>query len=149
MEVCAAREPPGGQRQPALGAHDTCSRLTIGSSDMLTAKDVMTVNVVTVPSTASMNAAIDLALRHRVSGLPVLDAQGRLEGMITEFGMLAVVYDATARGETVAEHMTRTVLTVTEDTPLAILVDKMILHRIKLLPVTGDGRLVGIVSRSD
>ena len=64
---------------------------------MLTAGAIMTPNLVTVRPDASIEEAIELLLREQISGLPVMDDDGRLVGVITEFALLAVAYDGASR----------------------------------------------------
>jgi CBS domain-containing protein len=79
---------------------------------MLTAGDIMTETLVTIRPEASIEEAIDLLLTHGISGVPVTDREGYLVGVITEFALLAVVYDKRVKDHFVAEHMTRDVITV-------------------------------------
>ena len=60
---------------------------------MLTAASMMTRELVTISPDASIQEAIDLVLHKQISGLPVVDHEGRLIGVITEFALLAIVYD--------------------------------------------------------
>jgi CBS domain-containing protein len=136
------------------------------------ASDVMTTGVVTASPESKVRDVVGLLLEHRVSAVPVVDADGKIVGIVSEG-------DLTHRHESGTEHtghwwraitetseeaaraytrthgrlardvMTAGVVTVAPDTPLneaAALLDK---HRIKRLPVVKDGRLVGIVSRAN
>ena len=47
-------------------------------------RDVMTANAISIPAQATILEAARTMLRNRVSGLPVVDAQGQLVGMVTE-----------------------------------------------------------------
>src|SRR6516164_8191278 len=111
-------------------------------------------------------------LRNRVSGLPVVDAQGQLVGMVTEGdflrrseigtqrrrpkwlefivgpGRLAQDY-VHASGRKVEEIMTPQPRYVGEDESLETVVETMERYRIKRLPVMRNGKLVGIVSRAN
>ena len=135
-------------------------------------KEVMTQNVISVRDDDSVLEAARLMLQHRISGLPVLDKQGALVGIVTEGdflrrseigtqrqrprwlefvigpGRLADEYVRTS-GRKVGEIMTPNPQFVTEDEPLEAVVEKMERRRIKRLPVMRDGRMVGIVSRAN
>jgi CBS domain-containing protein len=136
------------------------------------AVDVMTPDVVTIWSKASVAEAAKLMLDRGISGLPVVNDEGRLSGMITETDLLRRVEIGTeqhhsARGEQsmsaydlaceylkshgrqVEEIMSRDVVRVFENTPLAEVAALMELKRIKRVPVMSDGKIVGIVSRAD
>lgn len=136
------------------------------------ASDVMTQKVLTIPAAAPIEEAARLMLEHRVSGLPVVDAQGAVVGMLTEgdlirrteihtdlarSGWLArLVAPGRLAGEYVHTHaqrveevMTPSVVSVAADAPLAQVVALMESRRIRRIPVIDAGRLVGIVSRAD
>ena len=70
-------------------------------------------------------------------------------GVITEFAMLAMVYDHDVQNQTVGQHMTREVITVEADDPISRIADLCIVHRVRRLPVMQDGRLVGLIARRD
>lgn len=134
--------------------------------------DVQTWGVVSVLPEDSVDRAIALMLGHRASGLPVIDANGALVGVITEGdllrraeigtevqrsqwrellagpGKLAEDYTR-AHGRTVSELMTGRVVTIASTAPLAEAVDLMTRHKIKRIPVVDGDRVVGVLSRAD
>ena len=116
---------------------------------MLTAGAFMTPNLVTVRPEASIEEAIDLLLREQISGLPVLDDDGRLVGVITEFALLAIAYDRRVKNHTVSQHMTRELITVDIDDPVSRVADLCIVHRVRRVPVVKEGRMVGVIARRD
>jgi CBS-domain-containing membrane protein len=136
------------------------------------ALDVMTREVVSIAPDASVLEAVRLMLQHRISGLPVVDAAGKLQGILTEGDFLRRTETGTARkrsrfvefllgpgrlaqdyahasGRKVGEVMTPDVYTVTEDAPLEQVVHLMERHRIKRLPVVRDGKVIGIITRAN
>jgi CBS domain-containing protein len=116
---------------------------------MLTAGAIMTPNLVTVRPDASIEEAIDLLLREQISGLPVLDEDDRLVGVITEFALLAIAYDRRVKNHTVKQHMTRDLITVDVDDPVSRVADLCIVHRVRRVPVVQNGRMVGVIARRD
>jgi CBS domain-containing protein len=116
---------------------------------MLTAADIMNPELVTVRPDASIESAIELLLSEHISGLPVVDGEGRLVGVITEFALLAVAYDRRVKNHTVSQHMTHELITVEHDDPVSRVADLCIVHRVRRVPVMRDGRLVGIIARRD
>lgn len=75
--------------------------------------------------------------------MPVLDPDGTLVGMVSGFDVIS------KQGETVGEIMSRGVVWAKPDDPLPDVVQLMGLHGIRRVPVCQDGRLLGIISRSD
>lgn len=116
---------------------------------MLTAEQIMTPNVVTITPEATIRDATELMISRRVSGLPVIDENGALIGILTEFALLGLAYDSEIMNDTVASHMTRETMTVDAEDCVNKIADLCILHRIHRLPVLNRGRLVGLVSRGD
>src|SRR5215470_7445662 len=136
------------------------------------AHQIMTRSVVTVTPETSIVDAANLMLQRHVSGLPVVDAAGRLVGIVSEGDFIRrseigtqrkrgrwlkfILGPGTAASDFVQEHgrrveevMTRDPLTITEDTALAEIVDLMEKNNVKRLPVVCDDKLVGIVSRAN
>jgi CBS domain-containing protein len=136
------------------------------------ARDVMTTKVVTVRPDTRVEQIAALLLERRISGVPVVDAGGRLVGIVTEGDLMRRPEMGTERHrgwwlrlfgderERVAEYarshgtraeqvMTRNVVTVTEETSLGEIARLLEEHRIKRVPVVRDGKLVGIVSRAN
>lgn len=116
---------------------------------MLAAGEIMSTNLKTVHPNTSIQEAIEILINQRVSGLPVIDDQNRLVGMITEFALLAVAYDRSVSKQTVSQHMTRDVITVNVDDPASRVADLCIVHRVRRVPVMREGRLVGVIARRD
>jgi CBS domain-containing protein len=116
---------------------------------MLTARDIMTENVVTIQPACSVRSAIELLLREQISGLPVLDENERLVGIVTEFALLATAYDERITSDHVSQYMTTNVLTVDVNDPVRKVADLFIVHRVRRVPVMDNGRIVGLISRRD
>jgi CBS domain-containing protein len=138
----------------------------------MNASDIMTRQVVTTLADAPIATAVRLMLQNRISGLPVVDAAGKLVGIVSEGDFLRRAETGTemrrarwlefvlgpGRGASeyvrtharkVEEVMTPDVASVTEETPLGEVVQLMEQRRIKRVPVVRDGKLVGIVSRAN
>jgi CBS domain-containing protein len=136
------------------------------------AHQIMTQKVITVGADTSIVEAVNTMLKHHISGLPVVDAAGKLVGIISEGDFIRRAEIGTQRkrgrwltflvgtdqiaadfahehGRKVGEIMTADPLTVTEDTPLEQIVQIMQSDNVKHLPVVRGNRLVGIVTRSD
>ncbi len=139
---------------------------------MLTAADVMTTNVVSVPPEMPIQDIARLLYTHHISGLPVVGADGRIIGIVSEGDLighaeaigeqrrswwLTLFSDestlardyAKNHGRTARDVMTTKVITVAETTPLGEIEKRLEQHRIKRVPVLRSGKLVGIVTRSN
>jgi CBS-domain-containing membrane protein len=116
---------------------------------MLTARDIMSQSLVTIGPEAKIQEAIETLMRKKISGLPVVDVNDQLVGIITEFALLAMAYDVEVRQEQVRKHMTTEVIAVHPDDPLSKIADTCIIHRVRRVPVVEAGRLVGLISRRD
>jgi CBS domain-containing protein len=138
----------------------------------MNAGDIMTPKVVSVGPDASILEAMQLMLANRVSGLPVIAEGDKLVGIVTEGDFLRRAETGTQRarhrwleffmgpgkladeyvqthGRKVFQVMTPDPVTITEDTPLDVVVSLLEERRIKRLPVVRSGVVVGIVSRAN
>lgn len=142
---------------------------------MLKAKDIMTKEVITVyPETEIIQAAHILIDRH-ISGLPVVDKEGRLKGIICQSDLIAqqkkiplpsyfILFDGAIpltssrhiekevekmSAITVSEAMTTHPITVDPETNLEDIATLMVKHNIHTLPVLDRDWLVGIIGKED
>ncbi|HZL61895.1 MAG TPA: CBS domain-containing protein, partial [Pseudolabrys sp.] len=138
----------------------------------MNAEHVMTRDVISIDPDATVLQAARLMLQHHISGLPVIDKDGNLVGVLSEGdflrrretkterrrsrwleflmgpGRIAAEYSH-SHGSKVSEVMTPEVQTVDEVTPIEDIVDLMERRRIKRVPVVCGGQVVGIVTRSN
>jgi CBS domain-containing protein len=118
-------------------------------------RDVMTSFLITVPSDASLARAARLIACYHVSGLPVVDADGRAVGVISQTDLLRSAIDDRPgaqhwRYRKVRDAMTSPPLTIDEYAALDTAGGKMEQHRVhRLLVIDDRGRPRGVVSRSD
>jgi len=106
----------------------------------------MTAHVVFVDPDDRVERAIELMLRHGVSGLPVVDSSGQLLGVVTEFDILDIVDDFFTERNKVYHYMTRDIKTVEADSSIEELAAIFRERSIRRYPVVENNRLVGIVS---
>lgn len=136
-------------------------------------RELMTTDVVTAHVATPLTRAIDDMIRHGVSGLPVIDDERRVVGIVTEADVIArrgfsplihgpsSVFEELARhhrnvwrqkvdGCTVGDVMSTPVEIVEADASLATATARMVTMSHRRLPVVDpDGRLVGVISRRD
>lgn len=114
-----------------------------GDAGAVVVSEVMTTDVHTTrPETPIEEVARELRLR-RLGGLPVIDERGILVGMVSEYDVIS------KPGKTAGDIMSRGVISVGDEASAQQVTQLMGLHGIRRVPVVRDGKLVGIVSRSD
>lgn len=126
------------QRFERVPRHMTSSNLAAINAGALMSSDIVSVT----PSTTADELA-GLLLEHQIGGVPVLSADGSLVGMVSGFDVIS------KPGKSIQEIMSRGVVFVDVDDDVEKIVSLMGLHGIRRVPVCKDGRLVGIISRSD
>jgi len=152
-------------RSPKLVAGDDGIRRTQRLVNTFT-RDIMNPDVIAIEPDATLRQAAELMLNYGINGLPVVDADGRLVGIVGIKDVLRAPWPSLARGQIshvepleqkaqvldrvhVSRVMARNVRITTEDRPVmevAAMMSNLGLHPI---PVIRDGHLVGIVSRAD
>jgi len=132
----------------------------------MNAADVMTTGAATVRPDTPLAQALMLLVEHRISGLPVVDANELLVGLISESDFLRpkegrkprllefLANDGTRAASELAalkveDLMTTNAISVAVDTPVDEIVELMNRHAVRRLPVATEGKVVGIVSRSN
>ncbi len=107
-------------------------------------KEIMTKDVITVPSVMPVRDVANLLSESTISGVPVVDDGGRVLGVVSELDVVS------RQGATAADIMSKQVISVTEDTDVDEVLHLFLNQRIRRVPVLSGGQhLVGIVSRSD
>lgn len=104
---------------------------------------IMSRPVVTVPPGLEVGAIARLIREHRISGIPVVDPQDNVLGLVSEYDLLAET------GGAAAEPLPAAVINVSPDTAIANVRRLLVNPHIGRLPVLSGGRLVGIISRGD
>ncbi|WP_375196367.1 CBS domain-containing protein [Sphingobium sp.] len=129
------------------------------------ASDIMTLGAATITANSTLATAIKCMSDHRISALPVLDEGGQLQGIVTEGdffrqdlgpfrldALLGVEAGERARSleaMTVSEIMSPRVITVDGGEALQEAIAIMEGRGVKRLPVTSNGKLIGLLSRAD
>jgi nucleotide-binding universal stress UspA family protein/predicted transcriptional regulator len=136
--------------------------------------DVMTRDVITVRADTPLQEIARLLKEHRIGGVPVIDGEGEVIGIVSEgdlflkqkrvrrLGMrapaifdqifepenIAEIYER-SRHLTAADVMTKAVATVQPQDHVGQVAETMMRDSLRCVPVTHDGKLVGVISRSD
>jgi CBS domain-containing protein len=111
---------------------------------MTTVREIMTAPVVVVQADDAVARIAAVLDQHRISAVPVVDSDGGVIGLVSEYDLLAKPAGPAAR-----DVMTTAVVSVTEDTDVEDVRHLLIDRRIHRVPVVSGSKLVGIVSRAD
>jgi CBS domain-containing protein len=118
----------------------------------LTAKDYLTRDVSTTTAQTDIHQAISLLVKERISGMPVLDGNGKLVGILTTRDCLKIAFSASYHkdsGGPVSNFMTADVETVNAEMDIVEVAELFVNSRYHQLPVTSEGRLLGMINRYD
>lgn len=136
------------------------------------ARDIMTSKVLTVKAGTTIGEIAKLMATERISGVPVVDDEGRMIGIVSETDLLHRAETGTERkrkwwislfldtdmrardfikghGHTAADVMSRFVVSVRDDATLAEVADMLDTNNLKRVPVLKAGKLVGMITRGD
>ena len=117
---------------------------------MVRAKDVMSNRVMTVKPDSRVVDVIRLLAEHKVTGAPVVSDDMHLLGMVTEKDILMMLlYDKNIKTKTVADLMTKEVISFTEEDDLMEIFKILVENNFRRVPILSNGTLTGIVSRRD
>jgi len=142
---------------------------------MLTAKDIMTTEVITVQMQTTVNELAEILWKNRISGVPVLDDDGKVVSVVTENDLIdqskkvhiptmislldSVIFLESSKkteeeikkmaGNTVQDICSRKLVSVSEETGLDEIATIMANKKVHTLPVMQDDRLVGVIGKSD
>ena len=143
--------------------------------DQLTVREIMTTAVVTAKPETTVRELADILAKNKISGVPVVDDEGRVLGMVSEADIIlqdadlhfpyyiqfleSVIYLQSVHkfeerfrkqiGSKVSEIMTEEVVSATPEATVREVATLMADRNVNRLPVTENGRLVGIVTRGD
>jgi CBS domain-containing protein len=116
----------------------------------MSVRNVMTVRPICVRPETTIREVAGTLVRSRISGVPVVDEQGGVVGMVSESDLQPLKEEASANPtRTAADAMTHPVVTLAESDTVTQAARVLHRHRIKRAPVVRDGRIVGIVTKSD
>jgi CBS domain-containing protein len=113
------------------------------------ARNMMSAPVVSISPEASLAEIARCLAAARISGVPVVGAEGRVEGFVSESDLLDALLADRDPATRAAELMTRSVLTVNEFDRTEEVMSLLRQHRIHHLPVLRGGALVGMITPSD
>lgn len=113
------------------------------NTETVTIEEIMTRAVITAGPETSVTEITKLLSDYNISGVPIVGADDEPLGVVSELDVIS------RSGNTAAEIMSKDVISVTEDAPAEEVVEVLRSRRVRRVPVLREGRIVGIVSRSD
>jgi len=117
---------------------------------MLKAKDIMTENVVSVKKDTPIYEALEILAKYNITGIPVVREDMILVGVLSEKDVLRLFYAHEDEEEgTVNDFMTQPAVHFDEKESLLDICDCLTNNYFRRVPVTSEGKLVGIISRKD
>lgn len=142
----------------------------------LTARDIMTENVITIKKDSSIEDLSEVLLKNKISGVPVVDSDGKIAGIVTEADIIVqdtdlhfpkyfkllggIIYldslnkfkDSLKKhlATKVEDIMVKKVRMISRDTTISDIAELMLRQKINRLPVVDeDSNILGIVTRAD
>lgn len=115
-------------------------------------RDYMARTLVTFKPETDVLDAVHTLVQHRIAGAPVVDDEGSLLGMLSEFDCMKVALNAGYHGNwggPVRDFMSDGVETVDADMSIVDLAQVFIDKKFRRFPVVQGTRLVGQISRRD
>ena len=117
---------------------------------MLKAKDIMTEEVISVKKDTPIFEAVELLAKNSVTGIPVVEDDMTLVGILTEKDILRLFYALKdAENKTVSDFMTQPAVHFNENESLLDICDCLMNNPFRRVPVTSKGKVIGIISRQD
>jgi CBS domain-containing protein len=117
---------------------------------MLRAKDIMTENTISVRKETQIYEAVELMVKHGISGMPVVEDDMNLVGILSEKDVIILLYDKEDdANKTVNDFMTQPVVHFDEGDSLLDISDFLMNNIFRRVPITSKEKLVGIISIKD
>lgn len=113
------------------------------------AQSIMSKDIVTVNQNTPIYEVMSVLIGARISGLPVIDDDNNLVGMITEKDMMPLFKHHSLTNETVADYMTKDLKVFTPETTIDEISEFFAKYSYRRAPIVKDRKLVGIVARRD
>ena len=118
---------------------------------MFELKNVMTKNVIAVKKDTSTAEAIKIMIENQITGIPIVDDNMSLKGIVTEKDVLMLLYNIGDRPGRIEELMTTDVISFDQEESLVDVCDCLLKNHFRRVPIVAGPKkkLVGIISRKD
>lgn len=116
---------------------------------MFKAKTVMVTDIITVKKHTPIYEAIRILVEHNITGLPVVNDDMTLAGILSEKDVLKLLYETHDKPGVVEDYMSENIVTFDENDNLIDITECLINNNFRRVPITSGGKLAGIISRKD
>ena len=116
---------------------------------MFKVKEIMKTEVITVKRETDTYEAIRILVENNITGLPVVNDDMSVAGIISEKDVLRLLYDMEDKPGNVEDFMTKDVICFDQEESLIDITEHLIKHDFRRVPILEEGKLVGILSRKD
>jgi CBS domain-containing protein len=116
---------------------------------MLKAKDIMTEDIISVREDTPIYDAVEIIVKHGISGMPVVKDDMTLVGIVSEKDLIKLFYGKEGENPKVADFMTQPAVHFDEDESLLDVSDFLMKNIFRRVPITSKGKLAGIISIKD
>jgi len=113
------------------------------------AKSIMTTNVASVKRQTPIYEAIRILVEKNITGLPVVNDDMTLAGIISEKDVLKLLYDIEDKPGKVEDFMTKGIVSFNQEDSLIDITECLIKNHFRRVTITSEGKLAGIISRKD
>jgi CBS domain-containing protein len=116
---------------------------------MFETKAIMTTDVITVKKQTTIGQAIETLVDNDITGLPVVNDDMTLAGIISEKDVLGLLSDLEDDSAKVEDFMTGDVVSFDQDEDLIAICECLVNSPFRRVPITAEEKLVGVISRKD
>ena len=116
---------------------------------MFETKTIMTTDLIVVKRQTPLSRVVEILVDNNITGLPVVNDDGTLAGIISEKDVLSLVYDSEDDSAKVEGFMTKDVVSFEQDEDLIAICECLVKNDFRRVPIVADGKLVGVISRKD
>jgi CBS domain-containing protein len=117
--------------------------------EIFEAKNIMTTDVACVKRQTPIYEAIEMLVDKNITGLPVINDDMTLAGIITEKDVLRLLYNIENESGKVEDFMTKGIVSFTKADSIIDIAECLIKNHFRRVTITSEGKLAGIVSRKD
>ena len=116
---------------------------------MFKAKTIMKTDLITVKRQTQIYEAIRTLVENNITGLPVVNDDMSLAGIISEKDVLKLLYNIEDKPGNVEDFMTESIVSFDQEDSLTDIAESFIKNHFRRVPIISEGKLVGVISRKD